>query len=28
MKVKVKKDKVEDYKKYVQNTGGVLYDHE
>jgi ribonucleotide reductase alpha subunit len=28
MKVKIKKDKVEDYKKYVQNTGGVLYDHE
>jgi hypothetical protein len=28
MKVNVKKDKVEDYKKYVQNTGGVLYDHE
>ena len=28
MKVKVKKDKVEDYKKHVQNTGGVLYDHE
>jgi len=28
MKVKVKKDKVNDYKKYIQNTGGVLYDHE
>lgn len=28
LKVKVKRDKVNDYKKYIQNTGGVLYDHE
>jgi len=28
MKVKVEKDEVNDYKKYIQNNGGVLYDHE
>jgi len=26
-KVKVPKDKIEQYKKYLKDTGGILYDH-